>query len=475
MKKIKNIHFVGIKGVGMTGLAVIAKKAGLSVTGSDVSESFITDEVLRENGIVPMTGFLPSHLEGGNTDLVVTTGAHDGLKNIEVLEARKKKIKVITHGEAVGLFMDGTIFNRKFTGVSVCGTNGKTTTTAMLATILKMAKLNPSYLVGTSTVKSLGFASDLGQGNIFVAEADEYATDPVDDLTPKFLWQNPKIIILINISFDHPDVYKSIKEIKVAFKKFISKLAKDGSLVVFGDDPNIKDMVRNFNKKVIRCGFDNSNDYVLSDVVTQNGKTNFNLSNKNNFQEKFRLGVFGKQNAIDASLAIIAARELKVNINELKKGVALYQGSKRRSEYIGKLQTGAFLYDDYAHNPEKISATLKSFKEAFPKKKIICIFQPHTYSRTKYLFEQFSRSFDKADEIVLTSIYSSLREKPDPSVSMHDLTRKIKARRKKVLFFRNMNDVIEYVNMKNFDDDYVILTMGAGDIYKISSELRAKN
>lgn len=473
MKKINLIHFVGIKGVGMTGLAVMAHDAGIGITGSDVADSFITDEVLSKNSIRVFEGFDKSHIK--NIDLVITTGAHGGLNNLEVLEAKKKGIKVITHGEAVGLFMDGRILGRKFFGISVCGTNGKTTTTAMLATILQSANLDPSYLIGTSTVYSLGFASHLGKGDYFVAEADEYATDPILDKTAKFLWQSPKIIVLVSIDFDHPDVYKDLEDVKNAFRKFIKKLPKDGLLVVFGDDHNIKSVIASYSGEIISCGFNKENDYIISDLQTKNGKTSFLLSNKIGFEEKFELGVFGEQNAVDASLAIIAGKEMRVSNKDLQKGIANFKGSKRRSEYVGRLKSGALMFDDYAHNPSKVAATLKAFRSAYPDKKIICIFQPHTYSRTKYLFEQFSTSFKDADIIVLVNIYASLREKPDLSVSSKNLAQTIQSKGKNVIFLPNLSDVVEYVNKNEFGKDCVIITMGAGDVYKISSKLKVKS
>ena len=472
MKKIKSIHFVGIKGVGMMPLAIIAKQAGLKVTGSDIPDIFITDYALNKMRISVFKGFSESHV--GDVDLVIATGAHGGLDNIEVKTAQKKGISVVTQGEAVGLFMDGRIFGREFVGISVSGTNGKTTTTGMIATILKHAGLSPSYLIGTSFIPSLGYAGNLGKEKYFIAEADEYATDPVLDKTPKFLWQHPKIIVITNIDFDHPDIYSSIKEVKEAFKKFVLRLPKNGLLVAYGDDSNVKDVITCYNGKKIIYGNGLDNDYVISNVKTKNRKTSFNLAAKDEFKNNFELNIFGEQNVLNATASIVVGRYLGLSISQLKKGVAAYKGSKRRSEFIGRLSSGTLVFDDYAHNPSKVSATLKAFKNAYPNKRIVCIFQPHTYSRTKLLFEQFVTSFDDADAVIITNIYASLREKIDSSISSEVLTNAIKRNYnyKDVVFLPKLQDVVEYIDKKQYGDDTIIITMGAGDVYKINEKLQ---
>jgi len=465
----KRIHFVGIKGVGMTPLAIIAKQAGFKVTGSDIPDIFITDDALKKMQISVFKGFSESYV--GDVDLVIATGAHGGLDNIEVKTAQKKGIPVVTQGEAVGMFMDGSIFGRKFIGISVSGTNGKTTTTGMIATMLKHTGLSPSYIIGTSFIPSLGYAGNLGKGKYFVAEADEYATDPVLDKTPKFLWQHPKIIVITNIDFDHPDIYPTINEVKEAFRNFILKLPKDGLLVVFGDDVNVSDVITRYNGKKITYGENLDNDCVISNIKTNNKKTSFSVSAKDGFKSNFALNIFGEQNVLNATASIIVGKYLGLSLDQLKKGIASYKGSKRRSEFMGNLKRGALVFDDYAHNPAKISATLKAFRSAYPNKRIVCIFQPHTYSRTKSLFEQFVNSFDDADTVIITNIYASLREKKDPTVSSKLLFTAMKHRYRDVVFLPYAQDVVEYMDKKKYGEDAIVITMGAGDVYKISQKL----
>ncbi len=485
MKKIKSIHFVGIKGVGMTPLAIIAKEAGFEVSGCDIKDSFITDEALAKAGIVPKIGFSRKHIKGA--DLAITTGAHGGFNNIEVKETIKQGIKVLTQGEAVGVFMEGKILKRSFTGISVAGTNGKTTTTAIIATVLEKNGLDPSYIIGTGWIGSLGMPGHFGKGEYFVAEADEYATDPVFNKTPKFLWQHPKIAIITNIEFDHPDVYKSIDEIRGVFLKFANQLPKDGLLITCGDDQEVRKMLKFYKGRRSTYGFSKGNDYVISNVKfieeqrdsgqSQNDEESlsalsFKVAIKSRDLGTFYLNVFGKHNALNATASIIACLELGLKIDDIRRALIKFTGSKRRSEFVGRLPSGAFVFDDYAHNPSKVSATLKAFKSAYPKKRIICIFQPHTYSRTKSLFEQFVRSFDYADTVIITNIYASLREKKDPTVSSELLFNAMKHRYQDVVFLPKLTDVVEYIDKKNYGEDTIVITMGAGDVYKIGEQLK---
>lgn len=477
MNKIKSIYFVGIKGVGMTPLAIIAKEAGMEVCGSDIGEEFITDELLKKAGIVPFVGFSPSHLSSGSTnvDLVITTGAHGGFSNVEVQEAMHKKIKVMTQGEAVGIFMEGSIFGRKQVGISITGTHGKTTTTAMVATILKASGLDPSFVIGTGNVLSLGSSGHFGKGKYFVAEADEYMTEPNFDKTIKFMWQHPEIAIFTNIDFDHPDAYKTLDDVRDAFLKFANQLSSDSILIACGDNEKVKEVLSLCKRKKIAYGLSQNNDFVIENISSNDGKTEFDLKTKQKNLGIFKLNVFGEHNVLNATAAIIAGLEIKLSIEKIKQAFLTFVGTKRRSEYVGELSTGAKVYDDYAHHPTEIQSTLKGFRQSFPKCKIVCVFQPHTYSRTKSLFEQFSSSFIDADTVILTKIYSSLREKPDSTVSMPDLAKKIEFNGKKSLFLPKFSDVVKYIKKQNFGEQTILITMGAGDIYKVNERLKMRD
>ena len=259
----KKIHFVGIKGTNMTPLAIIAKEAGFDVSGSDIEQEFITDAALKKVGITPLVGFSSDHIT--DQSFVITTGAHGGYENVEVVAAKSKSIPVMSAGEATGEFMKGTHFKKNFTGISIAGTHGKTTTTAMLATMLTENRLDPSYIIGTGNIGSLGLPGHFGSGRYFVAEADEYATEPKNDKRARFLWQHPTFAVFTNIEHDHPDIYPTLSSVRETFLSFANQLPAKGLLIACGDDPQIRELLREFQGKTITYGFSPENNYVWTE------------------------------------------------------------------------------------------------------------------------------------------------------------------------------------------------------------------
>ena len=449
MKKIKNIHFVGIKGVGMTPLAIIAKEAGFAVTGCDTQDSFITDEPLKKAGINPLVGF----------------------DNPENLEAKNLDIPILTQGEAIAKFQSGEFFGKKYEGISIAGTHGKTTTTAMIAVVLKANKLDPSFAVGTGMIPFLDSDGHFGKGKYFVAEADEYATEPKYDKTPKMLLQKPNIGVITNIEYDHPDVYASLEDLKRAFLKFAEGISKDGVLITNIDNENVRELLRFYKGNVITYGFSKTAEFVLTRVNIEQDKTFFWIERNDVSLGEFSINVSGEHNALNALAAIISCTELGLPIEQIKKGLLSFKGTKRRMEYIKTTYQGALVFDDYAHHPTEIRKTLETLRKTYPSKKIVCIFQPHTYSRTKSLFEQFKSSFTDVTELILTKIYSSKRETPDPLVSSEILAQQISTTKNGVIYTENLEDVVKYVVSKAYGREYIIITMGAGDVYKILEEI----
>jgi len=464
---------VGIKGVGMTSLALVAQEAGVKVTGSDIADDFITDELLKKAGITVQSDFSREHIL--DPELVITTGAHGGFENIEVLAAKEKNIPIISQGEAVGAFMKGDILGKSFVGISVAGSHGKTTTTAIIATLLKSAGMDPSYSIGTGVILSLGGSGHFGKGDFFVAEADEYITAIGFDNTPKLLWQHPKIAVFTNIDFDHPDVYENEEKIREVFLQFARALPPDGILVACGDDVSVQKIAKEYAGKVITYGFSDKNSFVLKHVHISLEQTFFHVETDGTDLGEFSIGVSGEHNALNALASIIVALEAGVDILKIKEGLKKFVGTKRRAEFIGKLVSGALIYDDYAHHPTEIRKTLAAFKKRFPNNKLVCVFQPHMYSRTKKLFEQFIHSFSDADTVILSDIYPSLREKPDPEVSSRLLQDKMRLLHKHVLYLPSLENVVEYLNENSFGGETVLLTMGAGDVYKIADKLQLSN
>lgn len=459
LSRYKNIYFVGIKGVGMTALAVLLKEAGVMVSGSDVADIFQTDEILNNYRIQVKLGFKKDNLPS-KTDLVIVSGAHGGMTNIEAMEAKKKGLAVMMHGQALGLFMD------QFIGISVSGCHGKTTTSAMIATILQHGGLDPSFAIGCAKINPLGPAGHYGKGKYFVAEADEYMTCPVTDKTPRFFWQNPKIAVINNIEFDHPDAYSDIIQVRDAFITFSQKIHQGGLLVAGIDNDQVQILLKELKGRlpVATFGFSPSADYQVKNMRCFNQKIFFNIVYQKLILGEFSLNVPGFHNVLNATASFIVANFLGINLNLIKEGLGSFLGTKRRFERI--VQVGnTFLYDDYAHHPTEIEATLKTAKDFFPGRNIIVIFQPHTYSRTKALFNEFVKAFYKIpNTTIITDIFASARELTDKSISSELLVQEILRYKKEVYYLPKKTDVLKFL-AKRIKSQDVIFTIGAGDIY----------
>ena len=414
---------VGVKGVGMAALAEVLVKNGFIVSGSDAKEDFITAGALKLLNI-PIAEFSVENIKGA--EAVIRSNAYNS-DNEEVRAAQDLNIPVFSYPEVVA-----ELFNAHY-GIAVAGSHGKTTTTAMLAHILKSAGKNVTAIVG-STVLDWGsgaVSGDLAKPDaLFVLEADEYKE--------AFLNYRPRGAIITNIDYDHPDYFKTAGDYENAFAKFIAQIPENGFLVINADDARLKELARNAKAKVIEA---RARDFFMP-----------------------VLHLPGEHNRANAVLAYRAALELGVSETEAKTELANFKGTARRMELVGE-SNGAVIYDDYAHHPSEIKATLRAMREKYPAKKIVAVFQPHTYSRTKALFGDFTGAFNDADEVILTDVFSSAREQKDESVNISDMVVALEKNGKKITFIANKTDIPthlkEYLNQSN-----VIITMGAGDIYK---------
>lgn len=463
LNRVKKIHFTGIKGVGMTALALCVQDLGKKVSGSDVTDKFITDEILKKRKIGWQVGFSPKHVSK-DTDFLVFTGAHGGEGNIEVVAAEEKGIPIFSHAQALGEFIKGKI------GISTCGVGGKTTTASMIATVLYKAALRPSFAIGVSEIFPLGIAGRFEKkGKYFVAEADEYANSP-SDKTPRFLYQTPKIIVITNIEHDHPDVYPNIKATIKAFKNFIDRIPRDGLLVACIDNENVSSLLQFIKAPVQTYGFSSKADWQIKDYQLKPGKTTFSLKKSDSVFENLVLKVPGKFNILNATASFIVANFLGLNFGQIKRGLGSFLGTKRRFEKIGEFG-GVLLYDDYAHHPCEIKATLQATRDWLAGKRIIAIFQPHTYSRTKYLLKEFGESFTQADKVIITKIYASAREKDDLGVSGQTLVQEIAKNGKEVYYQPDCQTVCRFLK-ENVRAGDVIFTLGAGDIFLWHKEIK---
>jgi len=457
LKKIKRIHFTGIKGVGMTALACVAKDFGMKVTGSDVAERFVTDETLRKKGISVRVGFTKENMVSLKPDLVVYGAAHQGEGNPEVAAAATLDIPTLTLGETLGLF-----YNTK-KGISVAGVGGKSTTTAMLATILEQADKHPSYMVGAGKISALAYPGKYDhRGNWFVAEADEYVCSPRNQ-HPKFYYQQPTMIVLPSLAYDHPDIYQSPEETLKVFKIFVEKLPQDGVLIVNLDSEMINKLLKvaRVKAKLITYG-ETQGEWRLQDYQAQKETIHFKLTHGQS-SRPFAISVPGKINGLNATGAILASEFMGLPDEEIQAGLLEFTGVERRFEKIAQVGT-TLLYDDYAHHPQEIQATLSIAKERLTNKKILVIFQPHTYSRTKALLSEFAQSFKDADEVLVTNIFASARESDSLGITGQILAERVRLYHPQVTFCADESAVLAYLAAKDLADT-AIFTLGAGDIF----------
>ncbi len=440
----------------MTALACCVQDLGIKITGSDVEEVFVTDKILKQRKIGWQIGFGEKNLKP-KPDLLITTGAHGGLTNPEVIAAGKMGIPVLTHAQALGKLMEGK------DGISVCGVGGKTTTSSMIATVLEIAKRRPSFAIGVGEIFPLGVPGRYDLGDEFVAEADEYVNSPGIDNRPRFIFQNPKVIVATNVEFDHPDVYKNLEHTKVAFLKFFEKLPKYGLLLGCVDNPSTMAVAKKFSGNFQTYGFSPLADWRIEKAYFSPGLVNFNLTSQGLTIENICLRVPGKFNMLNATATFAVGIFLGISPLLIKKALRVFGGTRRRFEFVGEVR-GIKLYDDYAHHPSEIKETLSAAREWWPENRLIVIFQPHTYSRTKALFKDFATAFTQADMIIIADIYSSAREKDDLGISSPFLVEEISKYKKAVFYKKGEAQVIDFIKKETRSGD-IIFTLGAGNIF----------
>lgn len=455
MKK-KKAYLVGIKGVAMTALAVYLKENGYDVTGSDVEDTFPTDKILKEKKIKIKKGFSEKNIDK-EYQLAVVTGAHGGMTNVEAQKAIVLGIPTYMHGEFLGKLMEG-----KF-GISIAGCHGKTTTSSLIAFLLQKGGFKPSFAIGTAEINGLGPAGHFGSGKIFVAEADEYVTCPQTDPTPRFMWQSPKILVLTNIEYDHPDAYADIEEVKIAYRDFIDKLGNDTVIAACIDNENVSNVLSGTNKQVITYGFSPAADFRISHFYFNEGISFMQVMHKNIGLGEYMLQISGKHNLVNSLAGMIVVEQLGMSKENIRKFLKLYTGCKRRFEKINQIGDLLF-YDDYAHHPSEITATLQGAREWFKTRRIIVIFQPHTYSRTKALLSDFAKAFLQADIVLMTDIYPSAREEKDNTINSNMLAIEANKNKKNAFYMESKEKALNFL-ADNISSNDLIITMGAGDIY----------
>ena len=449
MRKTKHIHFIGIGGIGMSGIAEVLLNLGYTISGSDLALSDVTQR-LQQRGAFIYEGHAAAHTQGA--DVVVMSSAVR-LENPEVVAARASHIPVIPRAEMLAELM------RMKYGIAVAGAHGKTTTTSLIATVMAGAALDPTVVIG-GRLKNLGTNAQLGRGEYLVAEADES--------DGSFLLLSPTIAVVTTVDAEHLDFYRDLDEIKHAFIQFVNKVPFYGCSVLCLDQPNIQSLVPYIHRRFITYGLTSQADYVARDVYFSGPRSHFEVFHTGQRLGQFAVNLPGVHNVYNALAAIAVGHELDVPLPTIAKALEEFSGIHRRFEILGERQ-GVTVVDDYGHHPEEIRQTLRAARSVWPERRLVVVFQPHRYTRTKFLQQEFFTAFYEADALVLLDIYAA-GEPPLPGVSTTLLYDGIKEHGQREVYYMPERRAIVPFLRQFLQEETILLTLGAGDVWKVGQE-----
>ncbi|MCI9216442.1 UDP-N-acetylmuramate--L-alanine ligase [Lachnospiraceae bacterium 42-17] len=450
-KQPVHVHFIGIGGISMSGLARILLKEGFTVSGSDNKESALTDD-LENAGATVFYGQKASNIIEGIDVVVYTAAIHED--NEEYRAAAGKHLPMLSRAELLGQLM--TNYNIP---IAVSGTHGKTTTTSMLSHILLAGNMDPTISVG-GILKAIGGNIRVGSSELFLTEACEY--------TNSFLHFFPKISIILNIDEDHLDFFKDLQDIRRSFRRFAELLPKDGCLIINGEIENLKEITDGLPCRVVTCGLRSSMNYGAVNIThNKAGEASFDFTKNGVFISRISLSVNGDHNVSNALAALAAADQLDIPVEMSKKGLYEFTGTNRRFEYKGEVN-GVTVIDDYAHHPTEIRASLAAAR-LYPHREIWCIFQPHTYTRTKALFSEFVEALSCTDHIILADIYAA-RETDTLGISSKDIADALKKKGCDSYYLKSFEDIQNFC-LESCKKGDLLITMGAGDVVNIGENL----
>lgn len=449
-----NIHFIGIGGVSMSGLANLALHLGYRVSGSDENTETPSVCHLSEKGALIFTGHRPENVSE-QVNLVVYTAAVRA-DNPEILKAKELGIPALDRAQFLSNLME-----KYKDSIAISGTHGKTSTTSMISVIFQSSGKDPTILVG-GELPAIGGNFRIGHSEIFITEACEY----VDS----FLKFYPKTAVILNIEREHMDYFRDMDHVLSSYSSFAGQVKEEGLIIANGDDANVRLALESVPREKIFFGFDPSNEaQIRNKGIDSEGNIFFDLIYEGNLLEHFTLPIPGIHNVYNAAASILASYFNGVEISEIKKALASYAGVGRRFELKGHFK-GARIYDDYAHHPSELRATLEA-AEGLRHNRLYTVFQPHTFTRTKEFLSIFAESFAASDVVIISDIYPS-REKDTGLVHAKDLVAAIRTTGKEALYIGDMESIEHYLTEQLQPED-VLLLIGAGDIYKISEHLLA--
>jgi UDP-N-acetylmuramate--alanine ligase len=454
----KKIYFIGITGTSVSGLAVIAKQFGYKVMGSDVAKTFTTTAVLKKEKISFHRGFQKRHL-AWNPDIVVVGASWDE-SNEEVAEALRRKIPVLRASE----FLNEVARGREM--ISIAGVHGKTTTTSFITYLLLKSALHPSFMIGSGKVPDIGTNAHGGKGKYFVVESDEYKKSP-NELTSKFLDYSPKYVILTSIELDHTDFFPNLASVKTSFRKLLQKKSVR-KIYANVDDRNVQSVLSGLGSKVVRVGTKKGCDVQISEVEEGELGTRFLLESERQaeyFTTKLP-GLFGVRNV---SLCLALAHDLGLSWKKLAPVVKNFQGAERRFQ-LSRHGKYAIL-DDFGHHPTAVRLTLEAARKRFPNKHIICVYQPHQVSRTVRFKNEFAHAFGACNEVLFTDIFASARERSG-GYTAQQLALLTKKYHPHVQYGGSLAETAQRLNRRKLDQNTLLVTMGAGDVYTLRKMLK---
>jgi UDP-N-acetylmuramate--alanine ligase len=449
-QKKYHIHFVGIGGIGMSGIAELLLNLGYKVSGSDLQTSEITERLKNLGGII-FAGHDADQISGA--DVVVTSSAV-GRDNPEVLAAERISIPVIPRAEMLAELM------RLKYSVAIAGAHGKTTTTSMVASILAQGGLDPTVVIG-GKLKSIGSNAVLGKGDFIVAEADES--------DGSFLKFSPAIAVVTNIDREHLDYYQDLETIKAVFLDFIDRIPFYGLAILCLDNESIQDLIPKIKKRYITYGMSSQADFQIRDVEFEKRRSCFSVYRQGHKLGRFTLNLPGIHNVYNATASIATGVELDVPLDAIESALQTLEGVQRRLEIKGEMN-GITVVDDYGHHPTEIKTTLHAIEECWPDNRKVIVFQPHRYTRTRALFDDFTRSFYQSDILLVLPIYAAGEQKIE-GVTGRRLCEDIKAHgHKEVIYSEGQEDAVTYLK-ENLKPGDVLLTLGAGDVWKVGMDI----
>ncbi|MDC5807656.1 UDP-N-acetylmuramate--L-alanine ligase [Vibrio europaeus] len=457
MRRVKCIHFIGIGGAGMSGIAEVLLNEGYQISGSDIAENPVTER-LTQKGATVFIGHAEENVAKASV-VVVSTAINE--ENPEIIAARAARIPVVRRAEMLAELM------RFRHGIAVAGTHGKTTTTALVTQIYSEAGLDPTFVNG-GLVKSAGTNARLGSSRILIAEADESDAS--------FLHLQPMVSIVTNIEADHMDTYGGdFETLKQTFIDFLHNLPFYGQAIVCIDDPVVRELVPKISRQVITYGFSDDADVRIDNYRQEGQQGQFTVIRQGKADLDITLNIPGRHNALNASAAIAVATEDDISDEAILNAMAGTQGTGRRFDHLGEFDTGngqAMLVDDYGHHPTEVDVTIQAARNGWKDKRLVMIFQPHRYSRTRDLYDDFANVLEQVDVLIMLDVYSA-GEKPIAGADGRALCRTIRSRGKLDPIFVPESKALPSVLANVLQDGDLVLTQGAGDVGKVAKQLAA--